>query len=280
MCGVQGIGKARLRASGAEWFLLAFMGRPTGQENDLERRTDATGLVGKAVLVDGRRPREQGPRRRGSVPRVQGVGFAHGAQIAHQGEDVPVADSGAQRIGNRQGKARPLQQCTHLPNLGHRRHTGAEPAGRSDFSLRQGDAQLVECFTAECRAEEQAIGGQRTAALHDLAHRVIRPVKRHGMDHQIMRALLQVEHVIGRDTACAGGHISPKIGEGCDDRRRRKRSVNVPEPFLDLVSGTGMKKTGVVQSRTCAVPGKRRFIHKLWAWLRDRKGQGFARPVH
>jgi hypothetical protein len=122
------------------------------------------------------------------VPVDQRVGFPHRAQVAHQAKMSAVADRHAQRIRNRQGKARPLQQRAHLPDLGHRRDAGAEPAGLGDLGLRQGSAQLVQCLTPECRAEEQAIGGSARRHCTIWPTGIVRPVKRHGMDHQVMGA--------------------------------------------------------------------------------------------
>jgi hypothetical protein len=117
------------------------------------------------------------------------------------------------RIRNREGKSRPLQQRTHLPNLCHRRDAGAEPAGFGNLGLGQHSAQFVQRLTTEGRAEEQAIRLQRTAALHDLAHRIIRPVKRHGMHDQVMGARAQVKTVIGRPHSVRRGPPRPKNRE-------------------------------------------------------------------
>jgi hypothetical protein len=126
--------------------------------------------------------------RRFAVPVDQRVGFPHRAQVVHQPEDVRVADRHAVRIRHGQGKTRPLQKRAHLPDLGHGGDARAQPAGLRDLGLRQRIAQLVQGLAPECGGEEQAIRPSARRHCTIWPTGIVRPVKRHGVDHQVMRA--------------------------------------------------------------------------------------------
>jgi hypothetical protein len=85
---------------------------------------------------------------------------------------------------------------------------------------------------------------KRAAALHDLADRDRPPSEApwRGSPGHGRRA--RVRTGSGGTQACTGKNLGPDLRMRGHDRRCRKRSVNVLEPFLDLVRGTAMDEIG------------------------------------
>ena len=62
----------------------------------------------------------------------------------------------------------------------------------------------MQRLVAEKGRDHQTIRFERAIALDELADRIIGPVQGHGVDHQIMRALFQVEHIVIGNNARIG----------------------------------------------------------------------------
>jgi hypothetical protein len=69
-------------------------------------------------------------------------------------------------------------------------------------------------------------------------------MKRQGVDHEVMRARLQIQPLVIGDDAGLRQPRPPKVGKGRNDGRGRKGSVNFVESFLDLVSRLLLQEKG------------------------------------
>jgi tRNA pseudouridine55 synthase len=178
------------------------------------------------------------------LKRGQCVALAHCTQIGHQPQRVGVGDCLRNRIGNRQRKARALQQAAQIADFAHRQHTGRKAAGQRRFRFGQTGPQFRQGLPAEQHPQKQPVRAQRTAALHKLADRIIRPVQAQGMDHQIMRARCQIKHVSIANNCRLRLPRLPHRCKGGDNGGSRKPSVNLDESFLNLVGGIFLQKQG------------------------------------
>ena len=164
------------------------------------------------------------------------VGLAHGAQVVHQRQRRGVADLVAAAVGDREREAGALQQAAEVADLAHRRDARAEAAEGLDLGLGEGGAQLGQGLAAEEGGEEEAVGPEGAAGLHELADRVVGPVQREGMDDEVVGGRLEVEDVgvghAARVREAEGG--GPEACARADDRGGAKAPVNLGEPFCDL----------------------------------------------
>lgn len=227
---------------------------PARQADDLEGGGNAPFGIGKALLIQGRRLQKDLPLRRAAQAAMQRVAFAHSAQVMHQMQRIPVAHGLGKAVGDGQRKSGPLQQTAQITDFAHRHHAGRQAAGHGSLRLGQTSAQFVQGLPTEHEAQKQPVGHQRVPALHQLAHRIIRPVQAQRMNHQILLAWLKTQHVIIYDK---GAEIGPKIGKRRDNGRARKRPVNLVQSFLGFVghflmqeksrgTGTVARQGGVV----------------------------------
>ena len=166
-----------------------------------------------------------------------GVAFAHRTQIAAQMGQIAIADALRQQVRHRQCQPRPLQQPAHVANLSHRQDAGRQAAGDLGLGLGQCGAQFGQGLVAEADADEQPVLAQGAAALGDLADRILGPVQRHGVDHQVMRARYKIDHrIIGHDARLRQAR-PPDFGKAGHDGGGRKGSVNLDQPIVDLIGG-------------------------------------------
>ena len=157
---------------------------------------------------------------------------AHRLQIGHKVKGVAVEHRLGETVGDRQGEPRPLQQRAKLADFTHRQDTRRQAARHLGLSLGQTGAEFVQRLATEHQADEQPVGLQRAAALHQLPHRIIRPMQRKGVDHQIMGAFAQGKRLFIRHHR----KIRPERGKTAHHHRRRKGSVNLGESLLNLVA--------------------------------------------
>lgn len=177
---------------------------------------------------------------------LQCVAFAHLSQLSHQMPGRCVADVQGQAVGHRQSQTRALQDRTQIPNFAHRGHTRRQPARYLDLCLAQGRAQLVQRLAPETDPKKRTIRAQGPRALYDLAHRIIGPVQRQRMDHQIIGALRQVQNLMIGDNMGIGPGGAPNLGKGRDNRHVRKLSVNHCQPILQLIPGGFVEKQRIL----------------------------------
>ena len=103
------------------------------------------------------------------APFHHGIGLSHGAQIGHELEHVGVGDGDGVRIHHRQGEARAGEQVAGVAHVDERRHPRRHAAGRLHFRFHQRGAQFAQGLAAEQGGEEQAVGLERAANLHQRA---------------------------------------------------------------------------------------------------------------
>ena len=125
-------------------------------------------------------------RRRRSI---SAIGRAHAAQVVHQRERRVVAHGQPVDIGDRQRKARALQQRAQLAQIGERRNPRRDAALDLGLGLREGLAQLGQRVAAEQRRQEQAVRLERAADLHQRARQVVDELQRQRRDDEIERAV-------------------------------------------------------------------------------------------
>ena len=102
----------------------------------------------------------------------------------------------------------------------------------------------MERLAPEKRGNQKAVGAQGAARLNKAADRVVGPVKRERVNHQIMHSGLERQDVgiftSGRFEPAAAPYLRP----ASHDRRRCKGFVNLGEPFLNLVQNGVVKEKG------------------------------------
>ena len=165
--------QARLRRSRPQRLWLAFMRRPAGQPDDVEGGADAAVGIGEAFGVDLRHPQHGGAAGRRAPALDQNVGRAHAAQIVHQRERAVVAHHDAVDVGDRQRKARALQQRADVAQIGKRRHARRHPAFAFGFGRGKGLPQLGQRIAADHRRQQQPVRPQRAADLCEHAGQVV-----------------------------------------------------------------------------------------------------------
>jgi len=99
------------------------MRRPAQKPGDLERRAQAAVGISKALGVNLGHAHQRRALERRAAAIEESVGRAHAAQIVHQREDGAIAHRDPIHIGDRQRKARALQQRADIAQIGKRRDT-------------------------------------------------------------------------------------------------------------------------------------------------------------
>ena len=120
--------------SGFGWL---SMRRPAGQPDHIEGGADAAVGIGKAFAVDLRHPQHGGATGRRPPPLDQDIGRAHAPEIMHQRKRAVVAHHDAIDVGDRQRKARALQQRADIAQIGERRDARRHAALAFGFSRRE-----------------------------------------------------------------------------------------------------------------------------------------------
>lgn len=177
---------------------------------------------------------------------LHGICLAHGTQIMRQMDQVAIAGALVNQIRNRKSQPGSVQQPAHIANLAHRQDPWRQAARLLRLGLSQRGAQFVQGLTSKANGHEQAILGQAISALNDLPNRVIGPVQRHGVNHQVVALRRQVKDRLVRDHICGREPALPESREARDNGDARKRSVNLGEPILDLICRDAMQYIGPV----------------------------------
>lgn len=161
------------------------MRRPGREIDNIERRPKASVLFGMVHAIVRQRSAQRCARQ--ALPRtaVQDVRFPEISQVARQRKNIAIQHARAFGIGDRQGKARALQQSAEIPHIRERQDMRRCSALRCRFTRRQAFTQLLQCLTAKQRRKEKAVRLQRAANLHERARQVIEPVKRQGAHDKI-----------------------------------------------------------------------------------------------
>ena len=233
--------------------MLAGIRRPAGQEDHVEGGDDPgrIGRVGVSRGVIGASAGEDLAPGGGAQAVVQRVGFAHRAQIGGEVEQVAIRQPQRQVIGHRQREARPRQKAAQIADLAHGQEARGQAAGGLDLGAGQGVAQFSQRFAAQTGGHEQAVRLQRAGRLHDLADRVLGPVKRHDVNDQI-QPVGQVQPLgIGGDMRIGESRL-PKFRPGGDNSDACKGPVNLCQPILHFIERDSMQRVCRTQP-VCAV---------------------------
>jgi ComF family protein len=249
---LQRIRQPLLGAAGAKRLLLAFMRGPAGQEHQIEGRFKPTlgrGEIRKVGCFGSGKNRTAGEM---AWAGGKGVGFAHRAQIGAKRGEVRVVDGLGQAVGDGQRKPGPLHQRAKVANLAHRQHAGRQAASDPSLSLGKAGAKFVQGAASGQDRDEKPVRSQGAAALDQLASRIVRPVQRHGVDHQIMRAGFKVQSLGIGDHPGFAVDFLPDFGESGDNGGGRKGSVNLDQSFLNVRQGKAMQKLRRCMARQAA----------------------------
>jgi ComF family protein len=243
---LQRIRQPLLGAAGAEGLLLAFVRGPAGQEHQIEGRRKPP-LGRREIRAVGRLGSSKN-RAAGKAAGAsgKGIGLSHRAEVGAKRGEVRIVDGLGQAVGNRQRKAGPLHQRPKVANLAHRQHAGRKAAGDLSLSLGKAGAKLVERATSGKDRDEKSVRSQGATALDQLASRVIRPMQRHRVDHQIMRAGFKVQSLGIVDHQGRIADFLPDFGETADHGGGRKGSVNLNQSFLNI-----RQRNAVQELRRC-----------------------------
>ena len=161
------------------------MRRPAGQPDHIESRADAAVGIGKSFAVDLRHPQHGGAAGRRTPPLDQDIGRSHPPQIGHQRERAVVAHHDAIDVGDRQRKARALQQAAYVAQIGKRQDARRHAAFAFDFRRRKGLPQLGQRIATDHRRQQQPVRLQRAADLRQHAGQVVDELKRERRDGKI-----------------------------------------------------------------------------------------------
>ena len=172
------------------------MRRPARQPDHIEGGADAAVGIGKALAVDLRHPQHRGAAGRRPPPLDQDVGRAHPPQILHQRKRAVVAHHDAIDVGDRQRKARALQQRADIAQIGKRRDPRRHSAFAFGFRRRKGLPQLGQRIAADHRRQQQPVGPQRAADLREHAGQIVDELKGERGDDEIERFRLQRENFL------------------------------------------------------------------------------------
>ena len=191
LCGVQGIGQSLGSGTGAQGFWLGVGRGPAGEADGFERGGDS-GVLAVGMGIDLGGTGEDGAF--GGVAQAlgQGIVFTHDAQVVHEMGHIAIQDGAAVGVGDGQGKTGALQQGTEVTNLTHGQDAGGQAMGDFGFSLGEGGAELKQGLAAKGEGDEQPVGFERTTALDQLAHRIMRPVQAEGVDDEVVGGICQV----------------------------------------------------------------------------------------
>src|SRR5262245_61643435 len=150
----QHIGQPLPRRARRERSLLAGVGRPAGQPDDLERRPDAAIAIGETLGVDLRHPRQGRALERAPAPLEQRIGGPHAAQIVHERNWRRVTRRDPVDVGHGQREAGALKQRAHVAYV--REGNDARRDAVLDLGLggREGLAQLGQRIAAGKRREQ------------------------------------------------------------------------------------------------------------------------------
>ena len=130
---------------------------------------------------------------------IEHIGRAHAAQIVHQRERVVVAHHDAVDVGDRQRKARALQQRADVAQIGKRRNARRHAALAFGLGRGKGLPQLGQRVAADHRRQQQPVGLQRAADLREHAGQIVDELQRQRGDDEVERLRLQRQRLaIGR----------------------------------------------------------------------------------
>ena len=233
---MQRVGEPLRGTAGLERLLLAFVGRPAAQIDDLETRRDAPVRRAVAAAVDllgalqacgaaaaaFRRAAMTLPPPSALISSIR----SRGARIDH-GEEVGV--------GHGQREAGALEQAAIVAHIGERRDAGAGAPLRLGLGLDQRPAQLLKRAPAEGRAHEQPVGVQRAPDLDQRAGEIVDAVERQPRDHEAEAGVPERQQILVADD----GGPRAECGErrralGIDHRPdRRQRADFAPEHAVE-----------------------------------------------
>lgn len=212
------------------------------------------------------RPCEHRPSRRSPQPTRQSVPFPHRPQIPQKGPEIPVSHRLCEAVCHGKGESRPLQQRAEISNLTHRQDAWRQAARHFRLRLRQTGAQFRQGLPTKQETKEQTIRTQGAPTLDKLTNRIIGPMQRQTVDHQIVTARLELQHVLVRhNPRFEKGPATWKPGH---DGRCRKGLVNLLQPLLHFKAHLRMQKQGV-RPRPRPVPQKGRAVDQ-------QRGSGWA----
>lgn len=260
--GFQGIGQPLGSRARAKRFLLAVIGCPARQADDLECCGDSAFGICVLRLIQRSRPGEYGPSRGMAKPCVQRISFAHGAQVVHQVKRVTIPHGLGVAVCHGKGKAGPLQKGAKVADFAHGQYPWRQSAGDFGLGLGKAGSQFLKRLPTEKKPHEQTVRAQRVPALNQLPYRVICPMQRKRMDHQIVALCRQRQNLL---IATGRAKSPPDLRERCHDHRRRKGSVNLFESFLDFQTDILMQESlgcaGAVPVQRGAVGQDRWCLH-------------------
>src|SRR4029453_917822 len=149
LLGAERIGKATRRAPGPQRLLLARIGSPAGEIDNLERRAHPAIGQGVALAVKGFGPLEGLALKRPSRARHKHVAAAEGADLAHQFAGARVGNGERLGIGDGKSEARALKERAIVPDIAEGRDSRARAALGLLLGFEQNAAKLDERAGAE-----------------------------------------------------------------------------------------------------------------------------------
>ena len=217
--------QTRLRRSRPQRLLLALMRRPARQPDHVEGGADAAVGVGKAFAH--RSAPSAAWWRGGSASAAARPGYWSRpcAEIGHQRERAVIAHHDAIDVGDRQRKARALQQAADIAQIGKRRDARRHPAFEFGFGGGEGLPELGQRIAADHRRQQQPVGLQRAADLRQHAGQIVDELKGERGNRKIERFRLQRQRL-----GLAFRQIDPRRA----DRRARRARCGPDRPRVPI----------------------------------------------
>ena len=125
-------------------------------------------------------------------------------------------------VGDRQRKARALQQRAEIAQVGERRDARRHAAFDFGLGLRERLTQFGQAVAADHRGEEQAVGLERAANLDQRARQIVDELQGQRRHHEIERGVAKRQRLL------VGATTAAMVPTSAGDRARRTASVGVP----------------------------------------------------
>lgn len=205
----------------------------------------------------GERCREHGARQRSPAAARKRVGLAERAQIARERGERAIAHAQPLHVGNRHGKAGPLEKSAHVAHIGERGDARARSTRNLRFAGRKRAPKLGKSRAAEKRADKQSLRRERAADLDEGTRQVVDRVQVQDAGDQIERSAGERKRFFVGDDANArnlrgGTRTQPVPGMRLENRMARcaraeiERQSEVPvqsgEPFRQRFGGFANEK--------------------------------------
>ena len=131
--------------------------------------------------------------------------------------------------------------------MGKVRHAGG-------FRFGQDRSKFPERLSAWKCSDEQAVWLQRAPGLDQLRNGIVSPMQRHGMNHQIVCACLQIKNFGVRHKPRAGQGALPDLRPARHHRGRAERPVDQGKPLTDFGNRLLLKKQSRTAGQSCSPP--------------------------